>query len=101
MNWLADGVEQWSAAKLLPCARNVHTHSEEQVTQIAVSIAKFGFTNPILASSDDIIAAGHDRLAAAQKLDLERVPVVALDHLTPTQRQALVIADNRIAENIG
>lgn len=101
MNWLADKIEQWPTAKLLPYARNARTHSEEQVVQIAASIAEFGFTNPILAGSDGIIVAGHGRLAAAQKLGLEIVPVVVLDHLTPTQRRALVIADNRIAENAG
>ncbi len=101
MNWLADKIEQWPTAKLLPYARNARTHSEEQVAQIAASIAEFGFTNPILAGSDGIIVAGHGRLAAAQKLGLEIVPVVVLDHLTPTQRRALVIADNRIAENAG
>ena len=101
MNWLADKIEQWPTAKLLPYARNARTHSEEQVAQIAASIAEFGFTNPILAGSDGIIVAGHGRLAAAQKLGLERVPVVVLDHLSPTQRRALVIADNRIAENAG
>ena len=101
MNWLADKIEQWPTAKLLPYARNARTHSEEQVAQIAASIAEFGFTNPILAGSDGIIVAGHGRLAAAQKLGLEIVPVVVLDHLSPTQRRALVIADNRIAENAG
>lgn len=101
MNWLANKIEQWPTAKLLPYARNARTHSEEQVTQIAASIAEFGFTNPILAGSDGIIVAGHGRLAAAQKLGLEIVPVVVLDHLSPTQRRALIIADNRIAENAG
>jgi ParB-like chromosome segregation protein Spo0J len=101
MNWLADKIEQWPTTKLLPYARNARTHSEEQVAQIAASIAEFGFTNPILAGSDGIIVAGHGRLAAAQKLGLEIVPVVVLDHLSPTQRRALVIADNRIAENAG
>ena len=101
MNWLADKIEQWPTAKLLPYARNARTHSDDQVAQIAASIAEFGFTNPILAGSDGIIVAGHGRLAAAQKLGLEIVPVVVLDHLTPTQRRALVIADNRIAENAG
>ena len=101
MNWLADKIEQWPTAKLLPYARNARTHSEEQVAQIAASIVEFGFTNPILAGSDGILVAGHGRLAAAQKLGLEVVPVVVLDHLTPTQRRALVIADNRIAENAG
>ena len=100
-SWLANKIEQWPTGKLLPYARNARTHSEEQVAQIAASIAEFGFTNPILAGSDGIIVAGHGRLTAAQKLGLEVVPVVVLDHLTPTQRRALIIADNRIAENAG
>ena len=100
-SWLADKIEQWSTAKLLPYARNARTHSDEQIAQIAASIAEFGFTNPILAGSDGVIVAGHGRLAAAQKLGMEQVPVVVLDHLRPTQRRALVIADNRIAENAG
>lgn len=100
-SWLANKIEQWPTAILLPYARNARTHSEEQVAQIAASIVEFGFTNPILAGSDGIIVAGHGRLTAAQKLGLEVVPVVVLDHLTPTQRRALIIADNRIAENAG
>ena len=98
-SWLADSIQHWPTAKLVPYARNARAHSEAQVAQIAASIAEFGFTNPILAGSDGVIVAGHGRLAAAQKLGLQSVPVVVLDHLTPTQRRALVIADNRIAEN--
>ncbi len=100
-SWFADKIEQWPTAKLLAYARNARTHSDDQVAQIAASIAEFGFTNPILAGSDGVIVAGHGRLAAAHKLGLEVVPVVVLDHLSPTQRRALVIADNRIAENAG
>ncbi len=100
-SWFADKIEQWPTTRLVPYARNARTHSDDQVTQIAASIAEFGFTSPILAGSDGVIVAGHGRLAAAQKLELEIVPVVVLDHLTPTQRRALVIADNRIAENAG
>ena len=99
--WLSTHIERWPTAKLVPYARNARTHSDEQVAQIAASIAEFGFTNPILAGSDGVIVAGHGRLAAAQKLGLDTVPVVVLDHLTPTQRRALIIADNRIAENAG
>ena len=101
ISWLADKIEQWPTDKLVPYARNARTHSDAQVAQIAASIAEFGFTNPILAGSDGVIVAGHGRLAAAQKLGIATVPVVVLDHLTPTQRRALVIADNRIAENAG
>ena len=101
MSWVADKIEHWPLARLLPYARNARTHSDEQVAQIAASIVEFGFTNPILVGRDGVIVAGHGRLAAARKLGLEAVPVVVLDHLSPTQRRALVIADNRIAENAG
>jgi DNA modification methylase len=98
---MADKVEPWPTTKLIPYVRNARTHSDEQVAQIAASIVEFGFTNPVLAGSDGVIIAGHGRLAAAQRLGLAEVPVVVLDHLTPTQRRALIIADNRIAENSG
>lgn len=99
--WLADKLEHWPIERLLPYIRNARTHSEAQIAQIAASIAEFGFTAPILAGSDGVIVAGHGRLAAARKLGLSTVPVVVLEHLTPTQRRALVIADNKIAENAG
>ena len=100
-HWMADKVEPWPTTRLIPYARNARTHSDEQVAQIAASIVEFGFTNPVLAGSDGVIIAGHGRLAAAQRLGLAEVPVVVLDHLTQTQRRALIIADNRIAENSG
>ncbi len=98
MSWLADRIEHWPIDKLLPYARNARQHSDEQIAQIAASIAEFGFVNPILTGADGVLVAGHGRLAAARKLGLPTVPVVVLDHLTPTQRRALVLADNRLAE---
>ncbi|HNY43002.1 MAG TPA: site-specific DNA-methyltransferase [Bryobacteraceae bacterium] len=90
-------VERWPVDRLVPYARNARTHSEEQVAQIAASIAEFGWTNPILAGAEGIIIAGHARLQAARKLGMAEVPVIVLDHLTETQRRALVIADNQLA----
>ncbi len=87
--------------RLVPYIRNARTHSEDQIAQIAASIAEFGFTNPILIGEDEVIIAGHGRLMAAKALGLIEVPVIVLDHLTEAQRRALVIADNRIAENAG
>jgi DNA modification methylase len=100
-SWLADKVEHWNVDRLLPYAKNARTHSDKQVEQIAASIREFGFTAPILAGGDSVIVAGHGRLMAARKLGLETVPVVVLDHLSPTQRRALALADNKIAENAG
>ena len=96
-----DTVERWPLARLIPHARNARTHSEAQVAQIAGSIAKFGFVNPVLVGDDGVIVAGHGRVLAARKLGLADAPVIVLSHLTPTQRRALMIADNRIAENAG
>ena len=101
MSWVAEKIAHWPLARLLPYARNARTHSDEQVAQIAASIVEFGFTNPCLVGADGVLVAGHGRLLAARKLGLETVPVVVLDHLSPTQRRALVLADNRIAENAG
>src|ERR1041384_8480735 len=94
-------VEQWPLDRLIPHARNPRPHSEEQVAQIAGSIAEFGFVNPVLVGDDGVIVAGHGRVLAARKLGLTEAPVIVLAHLTPTQRRALMIADNRIAENAG
>ena len=91
----------WPVEKLIPYARNARTHSAEQVAQIAASIAEFGFVNPVLIGPDNVIIAGHARLLAARKLGMTEVPVIVLDHLTETQRRALVIADNRLALNAG
>jgi ParB-like chromosome segregation protein Spo0J len=87
--------------QLVPYARNARTHSDEQVAQIAASIREFGWTNPVLVGGDGVIIAGHGRLMAAQRLGLDEVPVIVLDHLTEAQRRALVVADNKIALNAG
>lgn len=98
---MAKLIELWPVEKLIPYERNARTHSPEQVAQIAASIQEFGFTNPILVASDAGIIAGHGRLAAARQLGMDQVPVIVLDHLTPEQRRAYVLADNQLALNAG
>ncbi len=94
-------IQYWPIDRLLPYAKNARTHTDEQVAQVAASIKEFGWTNPILVGRDGVIIAGHARLAAARKLGIAEVPVILLDHLSETQRRALVLADNRLAENAG
>ncbi|WP_374683012.1 site-specific DNA-methyltransferase, partial [Accumulibacter sp.] len=62
---------------------------------------EYGWTNPILVDGDNGIVAGHGRLAAARKLNLDDVPVIELAHLTPTQKRAYLISDNRMALDAG
>jgi DNA modification methylase len=86
---------------LRPYARNARTHSRAQIKQIADSIQRFGFANPILIDDDDQIIAGHGRAGAAKLLGLDEVPTVRLSHLSPTERRAFILADNRLAEKAG
>ncbi|HLJ48864.1 MAG TPA: site-specific DNA-methyltransferase [Bryobacteraceae bacterium] len=98
---LSTQFEVWPIDRLTPYARNARTHSDEQVAQVAASMVEFGFTNPILVSGAGVVIAGHARLAAARKLRMSQVPVIVLDHLSETQRRALVLADNKLALNAG
>ena len=94
-------MEHWPLAQLIPYAGNARTHDDSQVSQIAGSMAEFGFVNPILVGEDNIIVAGHGRLLAAQQLGLDTVPVIVLGHLSATQRKALLITDNKLSDNAG
>lgn len=94
-------IEQMKTSALKPYARNARTHSKKQVRQIAESITAFGFNNPVLIGDDNEIVAGHGRYAAAKHLGLETVPCVRLSHLTPAQRRAYILADNKLALNAG
>lgn len=87
--------------KLKPRLKNPRTHTLRQIKQIAASITEFGFINPVLIDSSDGIVAGHARVAAAISMGMTDVPTVRVDHLSPTQIRAYVIADNRLAEKAG
>jgi len=86
---------------LKPYARNPRAHSDKQINQMANSIRRFGFTNPVLIDSDLGVIAGHGRIEAAKRLGITEVPTIRLDHMTEAQKRAYVIADNRLAENAG
>jgi len=94
-------IEYLKLDKLTGYATNSRTHSDEQIDQIAASITEFGFTNPILIDENSIIIAGHGRLEAAKRLNLDEAPCLRLSHLTEAQKKAYVIADNKLALNAG
>jgi len=102
---LANRIELWPLARLKPYEGNAKQHGSDQVDSIAASILEYGFNNPILTDGEDIIAAGHGRLLAAFAIERKHpgtfangVPVVPLGHLTPGQRRAYTLADNKLAE---
>ena len=90
-----------NTSDLIPYINNPRNHDQEQITKIASSIKEFGFTNPILIDPDNGVIAGHGRLMAAKKLNMNQVPCIILEDLTEIQKKAYVIADNNIALKSG
>jgi DNA modification methylase len=90
-----------AVALLRPWTRNARTHSRKQLRQIADSIERFGFTNPVLIDSDNRILAGHGRVEAAKLIGMTDVPCLSFDHLSASEKRAYMLADNKLALNAG
>jgi DNA modification methylase len=86
---------------LKPYARNARTHSKKQIKQIAASIERFGFVNPVLIGDNNSNIAGHGRVEAAKLMGRKTVPTIALSHLSEVERRAYILADNKLALNAG
>jgi ParB-like chromosome segregation protein Spo0J len=84
-----------------PNPRNAHTHSRKQIGQLANSIAAFGFTLPVIIDETSTLLAGHGRFEAAKLRGLEKIPAIRLRGLSEAKKRALLLADNKIAENAG
>jgi DNA modification methylase len=94
-------VEMVATDRLVPHKANARTHSPAQIRQIAASVKRFGFTNPVLVDDAGGIIAGHGRVKAAKLLGLREVPTLRLSHLTEAEIRAYIITDNKLAEKAG
>lgn len=99
--WPADKIERRPLASLIPYAKNARTHSDEQIRQLAASIAEFGFTIPLLIDERGELIAGHGRALAADIAGLDTVPVMIAHGWTEKQIKAYRLADNQLALNAG
>jgi len=98
LSFAPEAIETWPLDRLRPYARNAKKHGPDQVAKIAASMAEFGWTVPVLVSSEGEVIAGHGRILAATQLGLSDAPVIVLDHLSEAQRRAYRIADNKLTE---
>ncbi len=94
-------IEYVRVQELRPYPNNARTHSRRQIRQIAKSIEKFGFCNPVLIDDTKQIIAGHGRVEAAKLLGIDAVPTCRLSHLSEAEKRAYILADNRLAEEAG
>jgi hypothetical protein len=79
-------------------SRNPRKHSPRQIRLLAKSIGAFGFIVPILIDHEGMLVAGEARFLAGRKAGVSEVPTISVQHLTPVQVQAFIIADNRLSE---
>ena len=94
-------VQQIKTESLIPYARNAKKHPPAQIASIASSIKEFGFNVPVLVDGKNGIIAGHGRVLAAQKLGIESIPCIRIEHLSENQKRAYILADNRLSETGG
>lgn len=92
-------VEYINADVLKKYNNNAKDHPDEQVNEIAKSIERFGFRQPIVVDRNYVIVIGHGRLMAAKKLGIKQVPVTIIDDLTDDEINALRLVDNRLNES--
>jgi ParB-like chromosome segregation protein Spo0J len=93
-------IQHVAPQSLRPYAGNARTHSKKQIKQIAASIERFGFINPLIVC-DGVAIAGNGRLQAALQLGLKSIPIIVVKNLSGAEIRAYVIADNRLAQNAG
>ena len=91
-------IEEIKIDHLTPYKLNAKKHPQEQIDGIAESIRRFGFTQPIVIDSKNVIIIGHGRHEAAKKVGLKTVPCVKIEGLSDKEIRALRLIDNRIAE---
>lgn len=72
--------------------------NEAAIESVANSIKAFGFLIPVVIDAQDVLVAGHTRVAAAKTLGLNDVPTILAEHLTEEQINAFRIIDNKVAE---
>jgi DNA modification methylase len=94
-------IETMAVSALRPNPNNARTHSRKQIRQIANSIERFGFCNPVLIDDDNQIIAGHGRVEGAKLLNINELPTVRLSHLSEDDKRAYILADNQLAMKSG
>ena len=91
-------IETVPIAAIKDNALNPRKHSPRQLKALARSIQDFGFVAPVLIDKDNVLICGHGRVSAARSLNLASVPALRVEHLSPAQVRALMIADNKLGD---
>lgn len=92
-------IKEINLADIKPYAKNQKKHPETQVKNIATSIQKYGFVQPVVLDTNNEVIIGHGRLLAAKQLKMKQIPCVYAENLTDEQIRELRIIDNKLNES--
>ena len=85
--------------ELLPYQRNQKNHPESQVRNLANSLRRFGWVQPVVIDENNVIIIGHGRVLGAKLLGLTEAPVVRTVDLSKDEIRELRIIDNKLNES--
>ncbi|MCU1340195.1 MAG: putative methylase [Bryobacterales bacterium] len=94
-------IELWPIDRVRPYPGNPRKIRQAAIDKVALSLAQYGFRQPIVVDGEGVTIAGHVRWLGARKLGLEQVPVHVADNLTPDQVRGYRLMDNRSHEDTG
>lgn len=72
--------------------------NDKAVDTVVKSIEKYGFKNPLIVDTNNVVYCGNTRLKAARKLKIEEVPCIVADDLTEKEIREYALLDNKTNE---
>ena len=92
-------IEMMKIKDIIPYEKNAKKHNRTQIQNVAESIRRFGFAQPLVVDKDNVLIIGHCRLLASKTLQIREVPVVRMDELSEEQVKELRLLDNKLNES--
>lgn len=72
--------------------------NDEAVKSVVKSIEKYGFRNPLIIDTENVVWCGNTRLKASREMGLEEVPCIVVNDLSEQQMTELALLDNKTNE---
>src|ERR1035441_10185740 len=91
-------VEMWPVDRPKDYPGNARKWSGQALAKVAASIKAFGFRQPVVVDSDEVLVVGHLRRAGAREAGLKQIPVHVARDLPQAKIRAYRLADNRTAQ---
>jgi|LSQX01.3.fsa_nt_gb riboflavin synthase len=75
--------------------KNVRSHPEGQIRELARSVEMFGQIRPVVIDENGVILAGNGLVMAYRQNGVEEIHALVMEGLSEADKKKLMIADNR------